>query len=58
MNTEASAAMTSKISYGAAAAPVIGSLTMNDIGILVGILCAVVTCAANVYFQHKASQRK
>lgn len=31
---------------------------LNDYGIAVGALCAVVTCAANIYFKVQESKRR
>lgn len=37
---------------------VVGGLTLNDIGILVGIACAIFTAATNFWFKRRREQRE
>lgn len=48
----------SATSYGGAAVAAVSALTLTDIGIIVGIVTALVTFAANMIYQHRKDRRE
>lgn len=45
--------MSEKVAYYGAATAILSSLTLNDIGVLVGIIVGVVTCGYNIWYKNK-----
>lgn len=45
-------------SYTGSAGAIGASLTLGQIGILVGIVTAIITCAANLYFSRRRDERE
>lgn len=48
----------STASYAGATVSVISGLTLTDIGIIVGIVTAIITFAANMIYQHRKDKRE
>jgi uncharacterized membrane protein (DUF485 family) len=46
------------VSYAGAGASVIAGLTLTEWGIIVGIVTAVLTFAANIIYQHRKDKRE
>lgn len=46
------------VSYAGAGASVVSSLTLTDWGIIVGIVTALVTLAANLFYQRQKNRRE
>ena len=46
------------ISYTASGSTVFFGLTVNDFGVLIGILVGIATFAVNWYYKHKESKRR
>lgn len=48
----------STASYAGATVSVVSGLTLTDIGIIVGIVTAIITFAANMIYQHRKDKRE
>jgi Flp pilus assembly protein TadB len=51
-------AVMSATSYGGAGASIIAGLTLTDLGIVVGIVTAVLTLLFNIYYQRRKDRRQ
>lgn len=43
-------------SYGGAAVSLFAGMTLQDVGVVVGIVTAIVTCAAHLYFSWRRAE--
>lgn len=48
----------SATSYAGATVSVVSGLTLTDVGIIIGIVTAIVTFAANMIYQHRKDKRE
>jgi len=48
---------TSEVTYVASAVTVISGLTVNEWGVIIGLVIAVATFAVNWYYKHKTFKR-
>ena len=51
-------AVMSATSYGGAGASIIAGITLTDLGIVVGIVTAVLTLLFNIYYQRRKDRRQ